>query len=931
MDYKATLHLPHTPFPMKANLPQREQALLQFWDDMRLYEALRTQAQGRAKYILHDGPPYANGHIHVGHVLNKILKDLVIKTKQMEGFDAAYVPGWDCHGLPIEHQVALELGAARATMSKAEIRRRCRAYAERFVQIQREEFKRLGVLGDWDHPYLTMAYGYEASIVRELGKFLGNGGVARGLKPVYWCPSCVTALAEAEVEYEEHRSPSVYVAFPLSSEVGAKLPALRDKPAAVLIWTTTPWTLLANLAVTFHPDFDYIAAAVGEKVYVLARELAPTVFAKLRLPAYEVIAEFQGKEFEYLHAQHPFLDQQSLLVCGEHVTLEQGTGAVHTAPGHGQEDFDVGERYGLPVYNPVDDHGRFKPDTPLVAGQHVFAANEVLIQHMREQGSLLRAETFTHTYPYCWRCKNPVIFRSTSQWFIAMSTHHLRQRALEEIRRVEWLPARGENRIYDMISNRPDWCISRQRAWGVPITVVQCTRCEAFQLSQALAEHVALLMEQDGADVWFERPVEALLPPDFQCAQCGSTEFRKEEDILDVWFDSGVSQAAVLETRAALHWPADMYLEGSDQHRGWFHSSLLAAVGTRNAAPYRTVLTHGFVVDGEGRKMSKSVGNVEDPQKIIGRYGAEIFRLWVAHVDYREDVRLSDEILSRLVEAYRRIRNTCRFLLGNLHDFDPARHRVPYDQLEEIDRFMLHKLAVMAARVRRAYREYAYHVFYHTFHNFCAVDLSAFYLDVLKDRLYTLAADAPSRRAAQTVLYDLLVSMVRLMAPVLAFTAEELWRYIPGAQAAAPSVHLTTFDDVSAGQLDAVLAERWERLLELRREVAKALEPVRQAKVIGQSLDAHVELYVPAEWQGLVGAYVDRLDALCIVSKATLALGTPPAHAYHSETVPGFAVVVHKATGQKCERCWRYQDDVGSRVDHPTVCGRCAGALQGVV
>jgi isoleucyl-tRNA synthetase len=928
MDYKATLNLPQTPFPMKANLPQREQELLQWWDEMHLYTALRETAHGKPKYILHDGPPYANGRIHVGHVLNKILKDLVIKTKQMEGFDAVYVPGWDCHGLPIEHQVGLELGAARSTLSKAEIRRRCRAYAERFIDIQRQEFKRLGVLGAWEHPYMTMSYAYEAAIVRELGKFLGNGGVFRGLKPVYWCASCVTALAEAEVEYEEHRSPSVYVAFPMTPELGTRFPALQGKRVAILIWTTTPWTLLANLAVAFHPDLDYVAVEVGEQVYIVAKELAAGVFAKLRLPDYHVLAEFKGKELEYLKARHPFLDQESLLVLGPHVTLEQGTGAVHTAPGHGQEDFDIGERYGLPIYNPVDDHGRFKPGTPLVAGQQVFAANETIIAHLRANGSLLLAETYTHPYPYCWRCKNPVLFRSTAQWFISMTTNNLRQRALEEIQRVEWLPARGENRIYDMISNRPDWCISRQRAWGVPITVVQCSGCEAFLLSQDVAEHVASLMEQAGADVWFERSAAELLPPGFRCTHCGSTEFRKEEDILDVWFDSGVSHAAVLEARPELHWPADMYLEGSDQHRGWFHSSLLTAIGTRHVAPYRTVLTHGFVVDGEGRKMSKSVGNVEDPQKVISRFGAEIFRLWVAHVDYREDVRLSDEILLRLTEAYRRIRNTCRFLLGNLYDFDPARDRVAYEYLPEIDRFMLHKLAVMATRVRRAYREYAYHMFYHTFHNFCTVDLSAFYLDVLKDRLYTQGTNTPARRAAQTVLYDLLMAMVRLMAPVLAFTADELWRYIPGAQQLGPSVHLTTFDDAPAGHLDAELAEPWERLLELRREVAKGLELMRQAKLIGQSLDAHVELYVPESWHDLVTTYADMLDTLFIVSKVTVSTVEPPTGAFASETIAGLHMAVYKAPGTKCERCWRYQEDVGSAAAHPTVCGRCAACLQ---
>ena len=930
MDYKATLNLPQTSFPMKANLPQREQEFLKLWDEMSLYAALREAAKGRPKYILHDGPPYANGHIHVGTALNKILKDMVVKTKQMEGADAVYVPGWDCHGLPIEHQVDLKLGSKKQAMSKTDIRQQCRAYAERFIDIQREEFKRLGVLGDWDHPYLTMAYGYEATIIRELGKFLGNGGIYHGLKPVYWCPSCVTALAEAEVEYEEHVSPSVYIAFPLQPEVAEKVPALAGKNAVVIAWTTTPWTLLANLAVVFHPDFTYVAAEVGGKVYVVAQELAAAVFAKLGMPDYHVLATFTGAALEHGKARHPFLEQESLLGVGEHVTLDQGTGAVHTAPGHGQEDFEVGQHYGLPIYNPVDDHGCFKPDTPLFAGQHVLRANEAIIAHMRENGSLLLDEEYSHTYPHCWRCKNPVIFRSTAQWFISMSTNELRQRALEQIRQVEWVPARGENRIYDMIAHRPDWCISRQRSWGVPITILQCTRCEAFLLSQEVAEHVAALVEQEGADAWFTRPAAELAPPGFACSHCGGTDFRKEEDILDVWFDSGVSQAAVLETRANLHWPADMYLEGSDQHRGWFHTSLLAAVGTRHAAPYRTVLTHGFVVDGDGRKMSKSLGNVIDPLQVIKQHGAEILRLWVAHVDYREDVRISPEILKRLTEAYRRIRNTSRFILGNLADFDPAHDSVAYDDLPEIDRFILHKLAVLSTRVRQAYQDYEYHVFYHAFHNFCAVDLGAFYLDVLKDRLYTFAADAAERRATQTVLHQLILTMVRLMAPVLAFTAEEIWEHIPGARAVAPSVHLTTFDSAPVARLDVDLAERWERLLELRREVAKGLEAARQAKLIGQSLEAEVVLYVPEAWHDIVQQYAESLDTLFIVSKVTLATGTPAAEAHSSDVIDGLAVVIVNAPGEKCERCWRFQEDVGRSAEHPTVCGRCATSLQRV-
>ncbi len=915
MKIKDSLNLPKSSIPMKANLSQREPQILKKWDEVDIYGQIVQRSEGQPKFILHDGPPYANGHIHMGTALNKILKDFIIKSRFMSGFDSRYVPGWDCHGLPIEHQVEKELKAKKIPLVKTDLRKRCRAYAKKFIDVQRKEFKRLGVFGDWEHPYLTMNLPYEGVIVREFGKFVRRGEVYLGEKPVYWCASCKTALADAEVEYGDHRSPSIYVKFPLRSEIEG-LP--KDKPAHVLIWTTTPWTIPANLAIALHPEFDYVAVEVGGEIWILAEELCDLVLSGVGINDYKKLKNFKGADLERHVCRHPFLDQDSLLILADHVTLEAGTGCVHTAPGHGQEDYEVGLKYGLPAYAPLDDDGRFTPEVPFFAGQFVFDANEAVIEKLREVGCLLKVEEMEHSYPHCWRCKSPIIFRSTRQWFISMETGGLRRRALEAINQVTWIPSWGRERIYNMVENRPDWCISRQRSWGVPIIALHCRDCGQVLLDADLIDRVADLVEQYGADVWFERELSEIFDPMPTCPNCGGQNFRKETDILDVWFDSGVSHAAVLEKRPELRWPADLYLEGSDQHRGWFHSSLLESVGTRDRAPYTSVLTHGFVVDGEGKKMSKSLGNIVAPEEVIKKYGAEIIRLWVSAEDYRNDIKISQEILKQLTDGYRRIRNTFRFMMGNLYDFDFAVQALPVSEMEEIDRYILHRLSYISERVLRAYESYDFHVVYHTVHTFCAVDLSAFYLDVLKDRLYVSYADSRKRRSSQTVLFHLVNVLVRLLAPILAFTSEEIWQaFQPVTPFEEESVHLTRFVDIPEEFKDDALAERWQRLLDIRQEVAKALEEARKNKEIGHSLDAQVTLSVNEKTYDFLKKYEEELDDIFIVSSVALE---------KSDEAP-LSVTVAPAPGKKCERCWHYREDVGQDSTYPTVCGRCAEVL----
>jgi len=937
MDYKDTLNLPRTDFQMKAELTKKEPETLKRWEETGLYGKLKELGKDRPKYTLHDGPPYANGNIHIGHALNKILKDIVVKSRFMSGYSTEYVPGWDCHGLPIELQVEKELGKQKSELTKSEIRKRCREYASKFVGIQREDFKRLGVLGEWADPYLTMNYGYQAAILRELGKFVSEGLVYKGKKPVHWCSSCMTALAEAEVEYADKTSPSIYVRFELdkkelSGRLGVDIAA--DK-AYVMIWTTTPWTIPANMAVALHPELDYALVATKGGAYIIAAGLLEEVSRKLGWENPEVLKTFRYPEVEGMKARHPFIERDSRILPGEHVTLEAGTGVVHIAPGHGQDDYELGLKYGLDIYNPVDNAGKFMQVVPEFAGTHVFKANEAIVELLKSNGSLLLKEDIRHSYPHCWRCKSPIIFRATEQWFASMEAGGLRKKALEAIEgRVRWIPGWGRDRIYNMVLGRPDWCLSRQRVWGVPIPALKCRGCGESVLAPKLIENLAAQVEKDGADIWFEKDASEFAQKGLKCPKCSGDEFAKEEDILDVWFDSGVSFAAVVEKREGLKFPADLYLEGSDQHRGWFHSSLLASIGTRGVPPYDAVLTHGFVVDGSGRKMSKSLGNVVAPQEVIGKHGAEVLRLWVSGEDYREDIRISDEILKRLSEAYRRIRNTFRFILGNLYDFDPERDSVRYEELEELDRLTLHRLTRLTEKLLRAYDEFEFHVVYHSVHNFCTVDLSASYLDIVKDRLYTSRADSRARRAAQTTMYTVLDSLLRLTAPVLVFTTDEAWGFLPGEK--EESVHMASMPAVRPEWINTGLEEKWERLSAYKAEVSKALEGARQqARIIGHPLDAQVMVYAPGKDTEMLKEEEKALEEVLIISRLIVsdepfaaASAGPGTFLFTSTEIEGLSVVVSKADGGKCERCWHYSTFVGKDQEHPAVCDRCAEALR---
>ncbi len=928
MDYKKTLNLPATPFPMKANLAKREPEQLKAWEESSLYETLRNVSTGREPFILHDGPPYANGNIHIGTALNKILKDIIVRSKQMSGFDAAYVPGWDCHGLPIEHNVEKELGLRKQEVSLSEVRRLCRLYAEKYVDIQREEFKRLGVLGEWDNPYLTMNYQYEAIIARECGKFALDGSLFRSKKPILWCCSCKTALAEAEIEYSDESSPSIFVKFILKDDLSSEVPALAGKKVSVVIWTTTPWTIPANLAVALHPDFVYAAVDTGsDEAFIMARDLVETCMNDFGISDYSILAEIEAGKLEHKQCFHPLHDRESVVILGSHVTLEAGTGCVHTAPGHGREDYEVGLLYGLDVYSPVDDRGCFTKEVDFLENKFVFKADKEIIDRLRGNGSLIAEGTITHSYPHCWRCKKPVIFRSTPQWFISMEKTGLRKKALAAIDHVQWIPHWGRERIYNMIENRPDWCVSRQRAWGVPIAVFYCDKCETLHINQETVDYIYALFEEHGADIWFEKEAAEFLPENSVCEKCGNNTFTKETDILDVWFDSGVSHAAVLDQRSNLKWPADLYLEGSDQHRGWFHSSLLASVGTRGKAPYKSVLTHGFVVDAKGKKMSKSLGNVVAPDKVIDKYGAEILRLWVAASDYREDIRISENILRQLSDAYKKIRNTCRFMLGNVYDFDSEKDAVSYESLLEIDRFALHKLQELIKKTRKAYDTFEFHIIYHTLYNYCTVDLSAFYLDILKDRLYTSPPESVGRRSAQTVMHILLDSIARIMAPILPFTAEEIWNFIPNRKENEASIHLASFPEVNEVWKDEDLAKKWKRLLEVRREVTKALEEARAKKLIGHSLDAAVTIAANEDLYDALNLYSDDLKSIFIISGAFLVKERKLAGAFESSDIEGLSILVESAAGDKCERCWMHDPSVGTNSEQPTVCNRCREAL----
>ena len=924
MEYKDTLNLPQTDFPMKANLNQREPEMLAKWEQNGLYAKLETSGKDKPLYILHDGPPYANGHIHIGHALNKTLKDILLKVKRMEGFHAPYVPGWDCHGLPIELQVEKNLGSRKNQISKLEMRRECRSYAAKFVDIQKEEFKRLGILGDWENPYLTMNYEYEGLTAAELARFAHNGGLYRGRKPVHWCSSCVTALAEAEVEYADHTSPSIYVRFALQDDLSAEIPALAGKQAYIVIWTTTPWTIPANLAVALHPEFDYVALETEKGVLIVAEGLKDSFLAAVGLTG-SVIATFKAGVLERKRCKHPFYDRDSIVLLGDHVTLEAGTGCVHTAPGHGQEDYELALKEGLEIYNPVDNHGKYLENVEFFGGQQVFPANQSVIDKLIEVGALLQTSTISHSYPHCWRCKKPIIFRATEQWFISMKANDLRDKALKAIDQVEWIPKWGRERIYGMIENRPDWCVSRQRSWGVPITAFSCTACGEYIADGTIMDHIAEIFKKESSDVWFDWSAEKLLPAGSVCPKCGAAAFEKENDILDVWFDSGVSHAAVLESNPKLHSPADMYLEGSDQHRGWFHSSLLESVGTRGTAPYKSVLTHGFVLDGQGRKMSKSVGNVVAPEDVIKKFGADVLRLWVSAMDYQDDTRISQEILTRVAEAYRRIRNTCRYILGNINNFDPATQSVPFSEMPEIDRWALHQLEILKERVLTAYQELEFHVIYQEVNGFCTTEMSSFYLDILKDRMYTSKGSSLERLSAQTVMFRILDTLVRVLAPVLSFTSDEVWQFMPGER--EESVHLAEFPALHPEWKDDALAARWERIIKVRSDVSKALELARVAKTIGHSLNAAVIIAAPPELFAFLQNYAAELNSIFIVSKTALATDLEGEY-WTSENLEGLKVQVTAAPGEKCERCWYYSEELGTDAGHPTICPKCTTAVK---
>ncbi len=941
IDLKKTVNLPRTDFAQKANLGQMEPARLKKWQEMGLYEKVAEARNGRDKFILHDGPPYANADIHIGTALNKILKDFVVKTRSMMGYDAPYVPGYDCHGLPIETIVEKKLaekGKNKNDIPVASFRRICREHASTAMNNQTRDFQRLGILGEWKDPYLTMSPEYESSTARLFGKFLERGFIYKGLRPVYWCIHDQTALAEAEVEYKEHSSPSIYVKFPLRTDPTEIDPALAGKNVIIVIWTTTTWTLPANLGITVHPDFDYSAIEVSDaEVFIVATELATAFAETCGFAEYEEIARFKGAKLDRMEAKHAWLDRTSLIMNGEHVTLGEadaeveldvrfenksagrsGTGCVHTAPGHGADDFAISKKYGLEIYAPVDAAGKFTSEVEYWAGEDIFAANSKIVTFLRESGALLFSETYQHRYPHCWRCKNPVIFRATPQWFVSMDEavdgRSLRERAMDEIKKVKWHPAWGEGRMNNMFKGRPDWCVSRQRSWGVPIPVFYCQGCEEAVADPKIIDHVADIFAVETADAWYARPESELLPEGYKCRKCGGGDFRKETDILDVWFDSGSSCVAVLETRGqTLHFPADVYLEGGDQYRGWFNSSLSCGIAAHDAAPYKQIITHGWVVDGEGRKQSKSIGNVTAPQEIIDKSGAEILRLWAAAVDYTEDVRCSDEILARIVDAYRKMRNTLRYALGNLEGFDPKSDAVAPAEMLEIDLWALAGLNDVTKKVLAAYEVYDFQAAYNALYNFCTVTLSARYFDIIKDRLYIFAPRSLERRSAQTALHTVVDNLCRLLSPILAFTSDEAWENLPGQSVA--SVHIAEFQ-VADDADNSTLNENWEKIFAIRDVVLKALEDARNDKRIGSSLEAKVVLRTDGETTRFLMDYFDQLRYVFIVSQVEVHEGG------------SFGVEIQKADGEKCERCWNYSTRVGEFDAYPTVCERCNEALK---
>jgi isoleucyl-tRNA synthetase len=923
IDLKSTLNLPKTDFPMKARLPEREPEQLAAWERAGIYRRILESRAGAPLFVLHDGPPYPTGEIHLGTGLNKTLKDMIVKSKTMAGFRSPYIPGWDCHGLPIETQVEKKLGGKTSKVNAAEFRRMCREFAAVYVEDHKREFKRLGVFGQWDKPYLTMDPHDEATIAGAFIDFVEKGYIYRGLKPVYWCINDRTALAEAEVEYEDHTSPSIWVKFPVLA--GPISSALGERVSA-LIWTTTPWTLPANRALAFHPEFEYVVAETHAGRLLMAKERVDAFRKELKIEVSGVSRSWKGNQFEGARFQHPFLNLSVPGVLAEYVTLDQGTGIVHTAPGHGADDFRTGQKYGLEAYAPQDDDGRFTEGLPEYKGKTVWEANPIVIELLQKRGMLVGQRILAHSYPHCWRCHNPVIFRATEQWFIGLDHDNLRGRALEEVDRVKWLPEWGRERMSEMLADRPDWCISRQRFWGVPLIVFHCDACGKQLTDYRALRHVLPFFEREGADAWYTHSAEELLPPGTKCA-CGSTQWRKESDILDVWFDSGSTHLAVLSEKDG-SWPADVYLEGPDQFRGWFQSSLLNGVGIRGRAPYKQVVTHGWTLDEKGAPMSKSLGNAMYPKEICEKWGADLLRIWAVSQDYTADMHISDAMMTQLAEAYRKIRNTFRFALSNLFDFDPNSHILGDSDLWEIDAWMLRRTGALVAECREWFANFEFHRVYHALHDFCTVDLSAFYFDVLKDRLYTFAPNSRGRRSAQTAVYRIAAALVRLIAPILAFTAEEIWKHLPRLASDPESVHMASFPEAKQFEdaLDEARSKNWEHLAKVREEVLKGLEQARVNKTISGALQARVTLGAGGNLAALLQKYAANFPALFIVSQveiagADFAGGTPAAG------VEGLRIGVERANGKKCERCWNYSVHVGESADYPTWCERCLAAL----
>ncbi len=922
-DYGKTLNLPKTDFSMRANLPQKEPDMVKKWDEEGLYEQLMEENKGKQEFTLHDGPPFANGDIHLGHSLNKILKDIIIRFKNMDGYRAQYIPGWDTHGLPIEVQAIKKLKIKKDEVSTSEFRKICEEFALKYINNQAEQFKRLGVLGDYKHPYYTLQPQFEGRQIEVFGKMANSGVIYKGMKPVYWCPDCETALAEAEIEYAEDKTNSIYVRFKVNDDKGVFKGFDKDKIYFV-IWTTTTWTLPGNVAICLNPDFIYALVDIGGEYYVIAKDLVDTFAKAANIENYKIAAEFDGRDLEYITCKHPFIDRDSLVILGDHVTLDAGTGCVHTAPGHGAEDFVACQNYDLPIIVPVDSKGVLNEEAGKFAGMYYEKSNSAIIDELKSTNSLVAIEPIIHQYPHCWRCSSPIVFRATEQWFA--SVDKFKKDAVEAIKEVDWLPKWGEDRITKMVEDRSDWCISRQRKWGVPIPIFYCEECGHELINEETIKIVSKLFSEKGSGIWYELDASEILPAGTKCEKCGCEHFTKEKDIMDVWFDSGSSHYAVLAGRDNLSWPADVYLEGNDQYRGWFQSSLLTSVALGKKAPYKKVITHGMVVDGNGKKMSKSLGNGIDPLEVAKKYGIDILRLWVVSSDYKTDVRLSNDILKQLSESYRKIRNTARYILGNTADFNPDKDSVDYKDMLEIDRWALYKLNELCKKSLEAYRSYEFHSLQHAIHHFCVVDMSNFYLDIIKDRLYTEKADSKARRSAQTAMYKILDSLVKLLAPVLCFTTEEIWNAMPHSEKDFKKhVMFAGMPKVCEEYDNAALAEKYDKLIAIKNDVSKALESARNEKIIGHSLNAKVEISAEGELYKFLKENEDELKTVFITSDAVVSEGKSDG-AKGDET--GAYIKISVSEGEKCERCWMYSKTVGEDKEHPTLCKRCADVVK---